>query len=93
MRRTIWRPVSRRPVVVGLDCKQPSTWAAHGDARQTRNRRGHLSAGGEEQAGQRLDAFGRMASAFRVAPTDRMPSAGGERLTRAPCVAQQLYRS
>ena len=41
----------------GLDWKQISTWAGHGDVRQTWNRYGHLVPGGEEQARERLDAY------------------------------------
>ena len=44
-------------IAAGLDWKQISTWAGHGDVRQTWNRYGHLVPGGEEQARQRLDAF------------------------------------
>ncbi len=40
-----------------LDWKQISTWAGHGDVRQTWNRYGHLVPGGEEQARERLDAY------------------------------------
>ena len=44
-------------IAAGLDWKQISTWAGHGDVRQTWNRYGHLVPGGEEQAGERLDAY------------------------------------
>jgi hypothetical protein len=44
-------------IAAGLDWKQISTWAGHGDVRQTWNRYGHLVPGGEEQARERLDAF------------------------------------
>ncbi len=44
-------------IAAGLDWKQISTWAGHGDARQTWNRYGHLVPGGEEAARQRLDAY------------------------------------
>lgn len=35
-------------IAAGLDCKQISTWAGHGDVRQTWNRYGHLVPGGED---------------------------------------------
>ena len=35
-------------IAAGLDWKQISTWAGHGDVRQTWNRYGHLVPGGEE---------------------------------------------
>jgi hypothetical protein len=44
-------------IAAGLDWKQISTWAGHGDVRQTWNRYGHLVPGGEDQARERLDAF------------------------------------
>ena len=44
-------------IAAGLDWKQISTWAGHGDVRQTWNRYGHLMPGGEDQARERLDAF------------------------------------
>ena len=44
-------------IAAGLDWKQISTWAGHGDVRQTWNRYGHLVPGGEEQARQRLDVY------------------------------------
>jgi integrase len=44
-------------IAAGLDWKQISTWAGHGDVRQTWNRYGHLVPGGEEQARERLDAY------------------------------------
>jgi hypothetical protein len=44
-------------IAAGLDWKQISTWAGHGDVRQTWNHCGHLVPGGEDQARQRLDAF------------------------------------
>jgi integrase len=44
-------------IAAGLDWKQISTWAGHGDVRQTWNRYGHLVPGGEAQATERLDAF------------------------------------
>jgi hypothetical protein len=44
-------------IAAGLDWKQMSTWAGHGDVRQTWNRYGHLVPGGEEQARERLDAY------------------------------------
>ena len=34
-------------IAAGVDWKQISTWAGHGDVRQTRNRYGHLVQGGE----------------------------------------------
>jgi integrase len=37
-------------IAAGLDWKQISTWAGHGDVRQTWNRYGHLVSGDEEQA-------------------------------------------
>jgi integrase len=43
-------------IVAGLDWKQISTWAGHGDVRQTWNRYGHLVPGGEAAA-ERLDVF------------------------------------
>ena len=44
-------------IAAGLDWKQISTWAGHGDVRQTWNRYGHLVPGGEDLARERLDAF------------------------------------
>ena len=44
-------------IAAGLDWKQISTWAGHGDVRQTWNRYGHLVPGGEGIARERLDAF------------------------------------
>ncbi|MDQ6806212.1 MAG: site-specific integrase, partial [Actinomycetota bacterium] len=44
-------------IAAGLDWKQISTRAGHGDVRQTWNRYGHLVPGGEEQARERLDAY------------------------------------
>ena len=44
-------------IAAGLDWKQISTWAGHGDVRQTWNRYGHLVPGGEDAARERLDAF------------------------------------
>ena len=44
-------------IAAGLDWKQISTWAGHGDVRQTWNRYSHLVPGGEEQARERLDAY------------------------------------
>jgi integrase len=44
-------------IAAGLDWKQISTWAGHGDVRRTRNRYGHLVPGGEEAAAARLDAY------------------------------------
>ena len=44
-------------IAAGLDWKQISTWASHGDVRQTWNRYGHLIPGGEEAAAARLDAY------------------------------------
>ena len=44
-------------IAAGPDWKQISTWAGHGDVRQTWNRYGHLVPGGEEAAGDRLDAY------------------------------------
>jgi integrase len=44
-------------IAAGLDWKQISTWAGHGDVRQTWNRYGHLMPAGEDIARERLDAF------------------------------------
>ncbi len=44
-------------IAAGLDWKQISTWAGHGDVRQTWNRYGHLVQGGEDIARERLDAY------------------------------------
>lgn len=44
-------------IAAGLDWKQISTWAGHGDVRQSWNRYGHLVPGGEDLARERLDAF------------------------------------
>ena len=44
-------------IAAGLDWKQISTWAGHGDVRQTWNRCGHLIPAGEDIARERLDAF------------------------------------
>ena len=41
-------------IAAGLDWKQISTWAGHGDVRQTWNRYGHLVPGGEREAADRL---------------------------------------
>ena len=48
---------SRTSSPPGLDWKQISTWAGHGDVRQTWNRYGHLVPDGEDLARERLDAF------------------------------------
>jgi len=44
-------------IAAGLDWKQISTWAGHGDVRQTWNRYGHLVPGGEREAANRLSAY------------------------------------
>ena len=44
-------------IAAGLDWKQISTWAGHGDLRQTWNRYGHLVSGGDHAARERLDAY------------------------------------
>jgi integrase len=44
-------------IAAGLDWKQISTWAGHGDVRQTWNRYGHVVPGGEDIARERLDAY------------------------------------
>ena len=44
-------------IAAGLDWKQISTWAGHGDVRQTWNRYGHLVPGGEQAAADRLSAY------------------------------------
>jgi integrase len=44
-------------IAAGLDWKQISTWAGHGDVRQTWNRYGHLVPGSEQAAAERLDAY------------------------------------
>lgn len=44
-------------IAAGLDWKQISTWAGHGDVRQTWNRYGHLVPGGEQEAAERLNAY------------------------------------
>jgi integrase len=44
-------------IAAGLDWKQISTWAGHGDVRQTWNRYGHLVPGGEKEAAERLTRF------------------------------------
>jgi integrase len=44
-------------IAAGLDWKQISTWAGHGDVRQTWNRYGHLVPGGEQAAVERLDSY------------------------------------
>ena len=44
-------------IAAGLDWKQISTWAGHGDVRQTWNRYGHLVPGGEDAARERMDAY------------------------------------
>jgi integrase len=44
-------------IAAGLDWKQISTWAGHGDVRQTWNRYGHLVPGGEQAAAERLDSY------------------------------------
>src|ERR1019366_7918571 len=53
-------------IAAGLDWKQISTWAGHGDVRQTWNRYGHLVPGGEQAAAERLDAF--------LNPTNKAPT-------------------
>ena len=55
-------------IAAGLDWKQISTWAGHGDVRQTWNRYGHLVPGGEDTARERLDAF--------LTPTQADPDCG-----------------
>jgi hypothetical protein len=49
--------IRARAIAAGLDSKQISTWAGHGDVRQTWNRYGHLVPGGEQAARERLDAY------------------------------------
>ena len=44
-------------IAAGLDWKQISTWAGHGDVRQTWNRYGHLVPGDEERAAERLSRY------------------------------------
>ncbi len=44
-------------IAAGLDWKQISTWAGHGDVRQTWNRYGHLVPGGEREAADRLSTY------------------------------------
>jgi integrase len=44
-------------IAAGLDWKQISTWAGHGDVRQTWNRYGHLVPGGELEAAERLSRY------------------------------------
>ena len=44
-------------IAAGLDWKQISTWAGHGDVRQTWNRYGHLVPGGEQAAAERVEAY------------------------------------
>lgn len=44
-------------IAAGLDWKQISTWAGHGDVRQTWNRYGHLVPGGEQEAAERLSRY------------------------------------
>jgi integrase len=44
-------------IAAGLGWKQISTWAGHGDARQTWNRYGHLVPGGSQEAAERLHAY------------------------------------
>src|SRR5665213_3692262 len=44
-------------IAAGLDWKQISTRAGHGDVRQTWNRYGHLVPGGEQAAAERLEAY------------------------------------
>ena len=41
-------------IAAGLDWKQISTWAGHGNVRQTWNRYGHVVPGGEQQAASGL---------------------------------------
>ena len=57
-------------IAAGLDWKQISTWAGHGDVRQTWNRYGHLVPGGEQAAAERLDAF--------LNPTNKAPTVAHE---------------
>ncbi len=45
-------------IAAGLDWKQISTWAGHGDVRQTWNCYGRLIRGGEAAAAARLDTYG-----------------------------------
>jgi len=54
-------------IAAGLDWKQISTWAGHGDVRQTWNRCGHFVPGAEDAARERLDAF--------LTPTQPTPTA------------------
>jgi hypothetical protein len=44
-------------IAAGLDWKQISTWAGHGDVRQTWNRYRHLVPGGEQEAAARLSRY------------------------------------
>ena len=52
-------------IAAGLDWKQISTWAGHGDVRQTWNRYGHLVPGGEGPP----RAAGRLLTPSRPTPT------------------------
>jgi integrase len=69
--RKAWRAVGVEPltlhearhcaisyfIAAGLDWKQISTWAGHGDVRQTWNRYGHLVPGGEQEAAALLSRY------------------------------------
>jgi integrase len=53
-------------IAAGLNPKEISTYAGHGDVRQMGHRYGHLMPGGEAAAAARLDAF--LPRACRTAP-------------------------
>jgi integrase len=73
-------------IAAGLDWKQISTWAGHGDVRQTWNRYGHLVPGSEREAAERL-------SAYLDVPTVAQPVAHPARNAGSPAsTGDQKYR-
>jgi hypothetical protein len=68
-------------IAAGLDRKQISTWAGHGDVRQTWNRYGHLVPGGEDAARERLVAYLNppqpTPTVARASPNDETPESTG----------------
>ena len=56
-------------IAAGLDWKQISTWAGHGDVRQTWNRYGHLVPGGEHEAARVYRATSRVRLSRKLSRT------------------------
>jgi len=75
-------------IAAGLDWKQISTWAGHGDVRQTWNRYGHLVPGGEHEAAERLSAYLERPTVAQTVAQD----AENEKTPRSAGPSQYRYR-